>query len=509
MKRKLRLGDSYALTTHKPKYHYIRYISLLAVLTSMCLYAVKQVSAQQAEPVATAVAEIKPLQIGDTIPEWLWHHPLQVVNHSPIGGRDTVTLDDYRGKLIILDFWATWCSPCIASIEKLSAIQQIYPDKVALIPIASHEAIDNQSLANFMKSKNWPVASVIDRDKFFFDGVFRHGERNGIPYVVWIKDGRVAAKPKIAYVTEENILRFYEGKPVDIEMKLGNVRAIDRSKPLFLPDNGFTKVYQRLSPYSVIGGYIPNYGTGRKMEISTQDDTVAVISINRTLEDLIFDAFSTAIMPKLDKTNGIYWYIDSGLRKRLFVDRPGYDKTNDLQHYLRRMKWLEENTYSYNLRVPDDTLQGEVLKMVRHDITMFFKKHLGVNIAVEPAMKHRYAVLKTIESPQETLALLNANDEGRRLVDTPSHYQRQHFEQVFLKEIYNRLSPLTINAVIDSTGIPSGTFVSFDLPNDTCGDDNVIVNALKRYGLSLSIRETYVPVITVRQSTQNNLEKCL
>src|SRR5690606_4117071 len=57
MKQKLRLGDRYALTKHKLKQYKIRYISLLAVLTTMCLYAVKQVSAQQAEPVATAAAD--------------------------------------------------------------------------------------------------------------------------------------------------------------------------------------------------------------------------------------------------------------------------------------------------------------------------------------------------------------------------------------------------------------------------------------------------------------------
>ena len=39
----------------------------MAVLTSMCLYAVKQASAQQAKPpAATAVADIQPLQIRDT-----------------------------------------------------------------------------------------------------------------------------------------------------------------------------------------------------------------------------------------------------------------------------------------------------------------------------------------------------------------------------------------------------------------------------------------------------------
>ncbi|WP_157278253.1 hypothetical protein [Olivibacter sitiensis] len=49
---------------------------------------------------------IQQLNIGDTIPEALWHLPLQVVNHPPTGGKDTITFNDYRGKAIILDVWS-------------------------------------------------------------------------------------------------------------------------------------------------------------------------------------------------------------------------------------------------------------------------------------------------------------------------------------------------------------------------------------------------------------------
>ena len=57
MKRFLCVGDSYALSKRKPKYTKLRYFSLLAVLSLMCLYAAKQASAQQAEPAAPAVAD--------------------------------------------------------------------------------------------------------------------------------------------------------------------------------------------------------------------------------------------------------------------------------------------------------------------------------------------------------------------------------------------------------------------------------------------------------------------
>src|SRR3546814_7512590 len=129
MKQKIRLGDCYALAKHKRTT--IRYFSLLAVLTSMCLYAVKQVSAQVAEPAATAVADIEQLHIGDTIPEWLWQLPLQVVNHPE--GRNTVTLNDYRRQLIILDCWANWCGACLNRFPKAGELQATFKNEVQFI----------------------------------------------------------------------------------------------------------------------------------------------------------------------------------------------------------------------------------------------------------------------------------------------------------------------------------------------------------------------------------------
>src|SRR3546814_10480554 len=111
----------------------------------MCLYAVKQVSAQVAEPAATAVADIEPLQIGDTIPEYLWHLPLQVVNHFK--GRETITLNDFRGKLIIPDFWATWCGSCVTDMPKIDELRHEFIEKANIFTITFEDSarIDRKS----------------------------------------------------------------------------------------------------------------------------------------------------------------------------------------------------------------------------------------------------------------------------------------------------------------------------------------------------------------------------
>ena len=51
----------------------------------------------------------------------------------PIAGTDVdghpVSLADLKGKVVLIDFWATWCPPCVASIPSLNALAQKYHDK--------------------------------------------------------------------------------------------------------------------------------------------------------------------------------------------------------------------------------------------------------------------------------------------------------------------------------------------------------------------------------------------
>src|SRR5438034_1178856 len=47
-----------------------------------------------------------------------------------------IALKDAKGKVVLLNFWATWCGPCRAEIPGLIELQKKYPDKLQVIGLA-------------------------------------------------------------------------------------------------------------------------------------------------------------------------------------------------------------------------------------------------------------------------------------------------------------------------------------------------------------------------------------
>lgn len=70
-----------------------------------------------------------------------------------------IKLSDYLGKIVILDFWATWCAPCRKSIPDLISIQDEYEDELVVIGISLDQPATQNNLQLFINNFgiNYPV----------------------------------------------------------------------------------------------------------------------------------------------------------------------------------------------------------------------------------------------------------------------------------------------------------------------------------------------------------------
>lgn len=64
-----------------------------------------------------------------------------------------VRLSSYRGRWVVVNFWATWCAPCLREIPELSWVNEKYSAKVVVIGV-NYESIDSLKLKRFIYKHN-------------------------------------------------------------------------------------------------------------------------------------------------------------------------------------------------------------------------------------------------------------------------------------------------------------------------------------------------------------------
>ncbi|AZI25784.1 TlpA family protein disulfide reductase [Pedobacter sp. G11] len=159
------------------------------------------------------IAQKQVLSIGDTVPESLWNlsHNVykegKIVNHS---------IKPYRGKLLILDFWSTWCGPCIRSLPELDSIGKMFGDKVQVVLVTKNT---NEILSKFLKNNDY--AKGVKLPFILNDSILNsHFPHRSISHQIFIDSkGIVRAITGINGAKIKNIQQIVNGNPIDFPLK--------------------------------------------------------------------------------------------------------------------------------------------------------------------------------------------------------------------------------------------------------------------------------------------------
>lgn len=196
---------------------------------------------------------IRPLSIGDTVPD-LALHKLLFYNKA------TLKLSDLNNKAILLDFFATWCQPCIHDIPKLDSIQTKYRSALKVLLTSYEKENVLLRLVNNQAVLQKGQLTLIYEDTILHQ-IFPH---RFVPHVILLDKNHViraiTSKKNIGQHTIDSLLN---GQALQLPFKLDSFHGkslypdsvLRTPPPSSLQEVFVTTGYQQLDKMKTTGAY--------------------------------------------------------------------------------------------------------------------------------------------------------------------------------------------------------------------------------------------------------------
>lgn len=454
-------------------------------IVSITLFLLLNVPSLQAQ-VASQQALIKPtLKVGDELPDISYD---SVLNHTT----STIRLSDFKGKILLLDFWATWCSPCIAAFPKLEALQKKFADQLQILPVTreSYSVVKN-FMGKMQKVKQINPISVTGDQ--LLNAYFPH---QYIPHYVWInRDGKVIAITEENQVNEQSIKNAIENNSVELRLK-DDVPAqyiTDPEKPFFVTalkireGNSFN--LKPLSDsdivkHSIITRYVDGIIPGISMEVPN-----LVFAQNLSVKSLYHYAFWGNSIIGLNRSNVLTAIEIDDPDTYQYIQTRRKDGTKFVQPGAATTAWQKQFAFCYELQVPDFLIADRFNIMLR-ELNAFFGPLYNIE-GVKEKRKIKYLSLYRIGS----LDSLKTKG-GDRSEKADNRYSISLRNQSLGSLIAALAYPLqTLPPIIDETGYTEK--VDMDL-NCQLSDLEQLNKELNKYGLRLAEKQMIKEIGVVR-----------
>ena len=134
------------------------------------------------EATAKAKAQKERLAIGKEAP---------IFEFPTVEGK-MVNLKEFRGKYLVVDFWASWCGPCRKEIPHLKELYEVYKDKdVEFLSVSIDKSKNAWKKAMRQEDMHWPQIQAPDSGK----DIMKEYQFSGIPYIILLdKEGKIVGK---------------------------------------------------------------------------------------------------------------------------------------------------------------------------------------------------------------------------------------------------------------------------------------------------------------------------
>lgn len=415
------------------------------------------------------------LKVGDKIEDYTFN---ELIN-SP---RKRISISDYRGKWLVLDFWSLSCPVCIKELPKIDQIAKAFADKLEVLAVSSFELGKNdagktykemtENLFNFKAERyKFKIASAFDND------FFKISKITSTPVVFVIDpDGNLAAKA--TSVDSTSIANIIQGKSAIYPIYYFDAEDGDARNTFARPAS----------------------------TISTGNDTALVGRAILTKSNGGFEFFNT--------TNGHSKAVGEELPylyKFGYTGKEEWDGVDSLSKMLFNELILETknpsiffadssspnlgNRYNYSLTIPRDLGPTEMRKILINDLDRF----LGLKSSIQV---RKVPIYKLVVIDQKKVLKLKA--KGGSINYKPLNYAFKGFEakNIPLARFAASLEDAVRDNnkpgyVLDGTGLNFPIDIKFDVNRY---DWFETINFLNKMGFGIIADEKEMPCIVIQDA---------
>ena len=313
--------------------------------------------------------QIKEIRVGEKLPEVFLKN---VINHS---SQATALKNLHNNQVLIIDFWATWCVPCIREMRFLDSLRGKNPDKFNVLMVTSQpkEVVD----AFLAKEKDTYLHLPI----YFQDTLLRqYFPHRAIPHNIWInKSGVVKAITGNTEVTEANIFRFSQTSELSLPTKK-DIMDFRKEQEFHHSDKNF--LYR-----SMITPLIPTNTSGAFGGAFRGKSTTRYFEFNSTILDFFWSAFSKfSPTPQGDVKNPKLIELHTKDSLRFMYSDKLNAKTN--LKYANQQEWNEKNMYCFALTLPHEVVDTIFRRYLFSDL----ERQFSVKATIEKRKRFCYEI---------------------------------------------------------------------------------------------------------------------